>query len=251
MSLNLPLKLDADPIIDAVIEIRLESSPSLSDVLPGVLLQALGDEIGSIDRLPAADLPKPVRDNDPNLIYQPLVRIVLGGYTILVGDRVLALACTIPYPGGAEFKKKAIDVFTRVLKLSIVKKVTRVSMKYVDFIVGDELNSVIPYLNFSMSIGNDTISENNSFGVRLEIPDNKFVHLVQVAAPVDVKVQSGPQQKGLLIEVDSIFPVKNLSVLEVEEGFSKLVDELHLANKDKFFALLTPYALNMLGAKYE
>lgn len=250
MSQGIPLELKVNPIIDAVIEIRFESSISFSDILPGVLLQTLGDEIGAVDRLPAADIPKQMRDHDQNLFYQPLVRIALGDYAILVGDRVVALACKIPYPGGSEFKEKAVEIFCQVLSLAIIKKVDRVSMKYVDFIEGDTLGDVIPYLNFSMSIGDNAVHEKNSFDVRLQIPEDDFLHLVQIIAPVEISVQARPQKKGLLIEVDTILIIKDMNADSVRESFSGLIDSLHLANKNKFFSLLTSHALNKLEAKY-
>ena len=62
----LPIKLLKEPLIDAVFELRFMSSISASNVLPGYLFSKL-DGKKTIERLPAADFPRPMRDMD--LIY--------------------------------------------------------------------------------------------------------------------------------------------------------------------------------------
>lgn len=249
MSIAIPSKLEADPIIDAIIEMRLDASVSLSDVLPGVLLQSFEGTL-SIERLSASEIPKPIRDQDPNLKYQPLMRLVYGSYSILVGDRVVALSCPIPYPGGDEFKKKAIEVFSKILQLPFSVRLTRLSMKYVDFIEGQGLRELAPYLNLSLAINNDVVSSVSPYALRLEVAEGRIVHLINVAAPVDVSVNNAPQKKGALIDVDSILNISASSEQAIAQ-LQDLLNELHVANKKKFFALLTNEALEKLGAQYE
>lgn len=248
--MRIPLRLEADPIIEAVIEMRFESATSLSDVLPGVLLNSIEGGAVSIERLAAAEIPKPIRDQDPNLTFQPLVKMAYGEYSLLIGDKVLAVSCPIPYPGGKAFKKKAIEVFVKALSLPISIKLTRLSMKYVDFIEGESLEGLTPYLNLSISIAGETVSLVNPYGLRLEVADGDIVHLLQVAAPIDVSVNNAPQKKGGLMDVDSILKVE-VPLDAIEFQLSELLDKLHLANKKKFFALLTDVALEKLGAIYE
>ena len=136
MHTELPKKLNADPIIDAVIEIRVETAQPLGSLMPGVLHQV--KEVGFLQsqQLPAANIPEQIRRSDPNLMYQPLIKIELeDGFSLLVGDQVLAIVSPMPYVGGVSFKNKALQVINILLDLSnqIVKLSEIAEYKYTSF----------------------------------------------------------------------------------------------------------------------
>lgn len=248
MARELPTKLTAEPIIDAVIELRLEAGTSLVDVVPGVLKHELGAEVQDFTRLPVADIPKQIRDQDPNLHYQPLMRISLPGYVVLVGDRVVALACALPYPGGEAFKDKALSLFKLVFSLGIVSGVTRYSIKYVDFIPSKNPKDVLSLVDLRMEIGG-VDSSRSAFTVRLDTDDKVYKYVIQLTAPVNVAVDHKPMEQGILIDIDTICEIGAESV---EGFFNSLPDKLnniHLASKTKFFGLLTDEGLKHLGAE--
>ena len=100
----LPTKLNKDPLVDAVFEIRLSSSMPASSVIPGILFDKLKPH-PQIERLPASDIPSPIRALNPALQFQPLMRIHWNNsFLVLVGDVSLGLACKMPYPGWQSFK---------------------------------------------------------------------------------------------------------------------------------------------------
>ncbi len=251
MSRKIPLKLKTEPIIDAVIEVRLKASKSLSDILPGVLMQQLGKEVGDIERLPASSLPKQLRDNDPNLTYQHLVRIDLAGYSLFVGDRSITLACVMPYPGGSVFKGKAVEVFKQALELPIVDEITRISVKYTDLIEGDQLSELLKYLELDISAGQKKAHEFKGFNLQLSLPEDDVINLIKVIGLADIKFGQELQKQGLILEVDSIKALNETDTSKFSREFSDLLDVLHLTNKKNFFSLLTPHALKKLGAVYE
>lgn len=246
----MPRKLQADPIIDAVVEVRLKASKPLSDVLPGVLMQELGEGVGDIERLPAADVPKQLRDNNPNLAYEPLVRVDLQGYRLFVGDRSVALACLIPYPGGAIFKKKAIEVFASILALSIIEEVTRFSIKYTDFIEEEQVTDMLKYLKLEIKAGTQSTNDFQGFTLQFSTKKADITSLVKVILPANLQFSKNPSQRGMILEVDSIQVLEQQSATEFNSKFSSLLDDLHLNNKGQFFALLTPHALDKLGATH-
>ena len=61
---KLPVILEREPLVDAVFEVRLGGDPHMSDLLPGVLFGQL-DPKPTIQRLPAAEIPQPIRASDP------------------------------------------------------------------------------------------------------------------------------------------------------------------------------------------
>jgi len=70
-----------------VFELRFASAIPVpaSVILPGVLYNMLkGDKC--IEQLPISQLPKPIKDADPNLKFAPLSRVVWKGVFINIGD---------------------------------------------------------------------------------------------------------------------------------------------------------------------
>ena len=84
--------------------------------MPGVLLKA--NDVGFVQsqQLPAFNIPEQIRKNDPNLMYQPLIKIELkDGFSLLVGDQVLALVIPIPCIVCDKFKHEALQVIEILL----------------------------------------------------------------------------------------------------------------------------------------
>lgn len=252
---RIPLKLTADPIIDAVIELRVETSLSLSDVLPGVLLQKLGDsEDIKIERLPHADIPKQVRERDINLQYLPLVRVVAKNFIILMGDNVLAIACRMPYLGGSAFKNKAIELIKAMLDLQIVTKIKRVSIKYVDFIEGSSNAELAEYINLKLDVGDDSDAHSKMpFSIRLENrQEDKIIQLTQMSMPIEVKLNFKNNESflGLIVENDTIKELEDVSLECFKDNLLSILDDIHFQNKKSFFSFLTDHGCKKLGATY-
>ena len=133
MADKLPIKLGKEPLIDAVFEVRFTGTASASDVLPGFLFGRLEGE-KSLERLPTANLPKPVRDADPNLHFAPLTRLRWNNFVISISDRSLLVGCTIPYLGWVAFKPAILQIIHTIHEIGIIKNVNRFSVKYTDII---------------------------------------------------------------------------------------------------------------------
>ena len=102
---TLPSKLKKEPIIDALFEMRFTSATSASSIVPGVLFSKLsGDK--TIERLPTEQIPKQLLESEPNLRFAPLVRLHWDNFLISIGDRSLAVACKMPYPGWKTFRHR-------------------------------------------------------------------------------------------------------------------------------------------------
>ncbi len=115
----LPKTLEHEPLVDAVFEVRLNETPPLADILPDFLLHDLGHET-SIYRLPAAEIPYPMRKEDVNLQFAPIRRVEDDNVSILVGDRNAIVSCKLPYPKWPNFKPIILDVMARIAMLGIL-----------------------------------------------------------------------------------------------------------------------------------
>lgn len=245
----LPIKLNADPIIDAVIEIRVEATQSLHSVMSGVLLQVKEAGFQNSLELPAANIPEQIRKNDPNLIHQPLSKVELeGGFNLLIGDQILALTAPIPYVGGIKFKQKAQQIITLLLSLPIIKSVNRLSIKYTDFIEASSLQQLDNYLNLDIKLGSIDIPETQAYDLNFQVKGQQgILHLLRLVALTRLE----DDQEGLILEVDTIKQLNKLSAEEFQPIIASTLDLIHQQSKKQFFSLLNQQALDKLGAIYE
>lgn len=244
---KLPIKLNKEPLVDAVFEIRFSSKlMPASNVLPGLFVE----EVSNIERLPQADLPRNLRENDPNLLYQPLLRLRWKGFLIDVGDNSISVLCPLPYPGWQAFKGAVSEVVGRLRTSPIINEINRYSMKYVDVIEGKDQKELINRLNLHLNVGANKLV-NNVFSITIEVMQKDLLHLVRVAAPIKGTTIDGKQLGGLVVDIDSIYQNLNLSMEQFVDGLSDRLETLHQCNKEMFFDCLTEETIEYLEPVYE
>lgn len=249
MNTNLPKKLNKEPLIDAVFEMRFSSEVPASIILPGFLFNNLDGE-KNIESLPVAQLPKPVRDADPNLRFAPLSRIDWGNFFISISDYSVAVSCKYPYCGWSLFKSAITNVMGILEQSKIVSGVERYSMKYIDLISAQNIEQKIGMINFEVSIAGHKL-EKEQFHLRIELPSDGFMHAVQVASSAKAVLHNGTELEGLIVDVDTFVPQYTASMQSLSEELSSRLDAIHSANKAMFFSCITPYALGLLEPIYE
>src|SRR2546427_129180 len=105
----IPAKLKQDAIVEAIFEIRFDTS-----TIPEVLLGRLADyapwKAFEQRRLPAYEIPDPVRQVDPNLRYTPVFELqhAAGQRSVRIGAHVLSYHQLAPYVGWPAFKPELI-----------------------------------------------------------------------------------------------------------------------------------------------
>ncbi len=244
----LPTKLRKEPLIDAIFEVRFNSHIPASILLTGVLYNKLDGEKQLI-QLPVAQLPKEVRDADPNLKYAPVSRIDWADFFVSISDYSAAISCKYPYCGWKNFEPAILKLLSILNESGIVSNVERYSLKYIDLIQDLDSQQKVSAINLDVSIADHKLS-NEQFHLRIEIPDNEFLHGVQVASTANVVLHNGKQIEGLLIDIDSIVQF-NSTLSSLLSDIQKRLEQIHLANKKMFFNCLKPEALDQLEPQYE
>lgn len=249
MANKLPKKLNKEPLIDAVFEVRFTSKAPASVVLPGFLFSNLaGDK--SIESLPISQLPKPVRDADTNLKFAPLSRVDWGQFYIGISDFSVTVSCKYPYPGWNGFKPAITNVMSILLESKIVEAVERYSMKYVDMIPSADIQQKVSMINFKVSIAEHEL-EKEQFQLRIEIPRDGFINAVQVISSAQAVLNNGTKMEGLVVDVDTFVEQDGISMQSLCEGLSDKLEAIHLTNKTMFFDCLTSQTVNKLEPIYE
>lgn len=244
---KLPLLLEQEPLVDAVFEVRVSSSSSLADVIPGFLVHDLGGD-ARISRLPAADLPFPVRKQDPTLQFAPLLRIEWGDYFISVGDGNVVISCKMPYPKWPSFRAAILEVLGRIAKLNPEGPVQRYSLKYVNVIPATDFANQIGKVRMDVTLGDlHVVEQHISLQVHEKTAD--AIHIYNIVTGARVRKNNGEETAGILVDIDSIRnlgapSLKDLSSI-IEEGLETLKHE----NKLKFFSCLTEPTIEEMRPK--
>ena len=247
MTTSLPKKLNKEPLIDAVFEVRFSSKTPASVIFPGFLFGLDGDKI--IESLPIAQLSKAIRDASPQLKFAPLSRVDWGQFYINIGDNSVSVSCKYPYSGWSNFKPAIYKAVEMLADSKIVDKVHRYSMKYVDMIPSSDDQHKVSMINFKMSIAGHNL-EAGPFQLRMEIPKGDLINTVQVASVAQVIV-NGSIMEGLIVDIDTFADQDSISMQSLLEGFEDKLDAIHLTNKTMFFDCLTPQAIALLEPIYE
>ncbi len=252
---RLPTKLEEEPLVDAIFEVRFAYVQSFSQIFPGLLYQSLKDEIKEFDQLPTIDIPQALRDSDPNLQYAPLHKLGLGNFYINIGDRCVSVGCKYPYPGWSKFRPIIIRVMGILNDSNLIKNIDRYSLKYVDLLPFSDIQAQINAINLDLTIGSNKL-KNNNFNVRMDVLTENFIHIIKIVSSAVVNLHNAAENKpktiqGLIIDIDTI---SNQNQTKIEDFNKKLTEELeaiHTKNKHVFFECLKPETITSLKPKYD
>ena len=246
---QLPVKLEREPLVDAVFEVRVSVDTSLADVLPGFLMHKLGGNL-PITRLPAADLPLPVRRQDPKLQFATILRIEWDNYFISCGDRNIVIICKLPYPKWPSFKDAIIEIMSHIAVLKLEGSVERYSLKYINIIDAGDFADQIGKISMDVQLGGiDVTKQQISLQVHDEVED--IVHIYSIVTGAQARSSGGQQFSGVLVDIDSIRKVDVPNLSEFAADLESGLDELRKENKQRFFNCLKDTTIEELGAIYE
>jgi uncharacterized protein (TIGR04255 family) len=251
---QLPVKLKKEPLADAVFEIRFSSTIPGSNIIPGTLASRLRTDDLRFERLPASDIPSRIRDIDPILRSQPLMRMHWReSFVIMIGDTTLSLACKIPYPGWKGergFKSHILQLIEHVAEGGSIQSIERYSLKYTGIIDGKDLAEQIGRFKVDLRLGEYRLKA-EPFSIRVEIKDGELLHVVQLAAPASVTLSNGTTRTGSLVDIDGLCEHKTSDLKQFLHELPDRVEYLHTRDKERFFGLLTPETLAYLEPNYD
>ena len=247
MNHGIPKRLGKEPLIEALWEIRFTSEDgSVGEILPGLLYQKLRDRYPKLERLPAADIPRPIAEADPSLRYQATVRLHAPPFAVQIGAHAVSVTCAKPYSGWDAFHERIMDVATTLKATGLASKPERFSLKYVNLLDLDPPPS-LALLNVELNVGGRSV-EREPVHVRTELRDAECIHIIQIAAPVQAAVGQAKPVTGVLIDLDTVV------VLDPGSFWENLQPRLLAArtqSKKLFFRLLTEATLARLEPEYE
>lgn len=247
---KLPTELKLEPLIEAIFEVRLSDTVSpLVDIVPGVLFQKY-DPKPILKRLPAFEVPQPIRANDQDLQFASLLRLELEGYYISVGDQSMVISCKMPYPKWPRFKKTILTTIADLANAGIEGKVQRYSVKYSNLIPAPTMAEQIKKVNAEISLANIEVSDHH-VNMKVHQVQNEIVHIVSIITGAHAELANGTKIFGIVVDIDSIRNLNQLSFDEFATNLDPHLENLKQANKEKFFDCLTKDTIDDMQPGYE
>lgn len=246
MSKRLPKKLGKEPLIEAIFEVRFQGASFSSNLLLGSLVAQLGNKV-PIKKLPALDIPQQFRDQNPAFRYSPLFQLTWNEYSILIGDWMCAITNGFPYTGWENFKKTILEIAAHLKSFGFIEKIERYSLKYVDLVEAASTKEQLSLIKLELKLGDHQVEE-DAINLRVELPKDSFLHVVEMVSNTIVKENEKPARNGVLINIDSI---ANEPFTDFWESLPNNLEKIHTANKELFFDFLKEKTLVSLEPIYD
>lgn len=228
----LPSRIEKCPLIDALIEFRFEAAIAKSAVFGVIYNLIRNDYRGNVINLPILQIPEQIREVDPNLKFKPLYRIEGDKFIIQIGYDVLSISSKMPYVGWPEFSQHSLSLINKIIQEGIIKRVSRLGHRYINFFRGDITNS----LTMSFSMTEKYVSEN--LLIRTDVRDGNFMNTLQFANNANYRPNPNTSEiVGSLIDIDTSREYSDNFFIENRE---QEINMAHECEKKLFFSLLKP-----------
>ena len=243
---DLPLRLTDDAIVEAMCQVQFSS-----DVAPEIIIGRLSDLATdktrpALRRLPLADVPAPIRRQDPAFSRQPLIELRYGdGRLIRIGEGVLSAHVVGPkrYPGWDTFRGQIHEVFGPLFDRVPDVKVSGASLRYINAIVSSRhFVQNAHELNISVAVAGERVTSPMNLNVQ-EQPDSSHVVTTRVAHPVFVQGEI-PQGTAVIVDVE-VSTVAGYATGDRTTLYNWISDA-HALEKKAFFRLIPRDVVNKL-----
>ena len=247
----LPVALKSDTIVECVFEVRFAAgNPSAADLLPGMVFDRLRKYFQNSTQLPIAQIPKLLRDQNPQLLYQPTHALQgRNNVRMMLGQRVVALSFAKPYQGWEFVQSRIVECIQGVLSTDLTGTPERFSLKYSNVLSHGRDENDLSQLKLRVSLDEFTLRAAATV-IRAEIDRNDCINIVEVmsGATVVLQLPAGVvQAKGVLLSVDT---VRNGPFANFSKDLPQMLETAHTTEKEIFFGLLEKQTLEKLGPVY-
>jgi uncharacterized protein (TIGR04255 family) len=232
----IPRKLKNDAIIEALFEIRFDME-SVPELLYGRLADHSGWRSLEQRRLPAYDIPAPMRQVDENLRYQPVFELndSARNSSIRIGPQVLSFHQRQPYGSWSTFRPKVEEAVDQLFGKAHNVKVRRLGLRYINALCSDPHNvRGVADLDLQITFSGEEISEKLNLNFTRSVSADSSC-TVRVATP-DYVQGVYPKETSVVVDVD-VFTAPRFLATD-KRVVKRWLKTAHGAEKYYFFALL-------------
>lgn len=223
-------------------EVRFASSVDQNAVF-GIIYSHFRKEFPKVTRLPALNLPEPIRRVNKDLLFTPHYKLLSdddNNTLIQIGPQVFSVIVLNVYPGWKTFLDKISFGLKGLEKSEVVEKVLRFGLRYVNFLDFD----VLQHSKLEMKLaGTKVDSKGTEF--KTEIVDNGFTNVIRIYnSAVHTRFGNPPSKReGSVVDIDTVIGH------EIPDFFMEkdaLLEKAHETEKKWFFTSMGEDYLNTL-----
>jgi uncharacterized protein (TIGR04255 family) len=242
--MNIPKKIDPCPIIEAIIEIRIDTKVPGEAIL-GVVYNEFKKDFPHVEKLPILQIPEQFRSSDPNLMYKPYYQLKNERTLIQVGSKVISLVNVEEYLGWPDFSDRIYNVFERLFKSFEIEKIHRVAARYVNLF--KDIN-IFNKMNLEIQLSGDDFSKHEiNFVANVESKSCRSRLSIANKAQVVVNKKT---YKGSVVDIDTVTKDCPKNVHENMVTFRDCIEKAHLEEKELFFQLLRQDYIDTLNPEF-
>lgn len=241
---KLPVKLELEPIVEAVFELRFVSRYP-SEAVFGIIYQIIQKEYPDMKNIPLPIIPEAVRSLDPNLKYQPHNRLQSNLWGINVGPNVISFSAQNPYMGWFKWKEIITKILQKIIDIKFFNVIERSGLRYINFIEKNVLQ--VTHIDVKI-IGKKLDKQQTS--LRTEFLEDNYIEIIQILNNANMVINNNPKI-GSLIDIDIVKDFTNGNVNFIYEEIENILEESHSKVKSLFYKFLKDDYLNSLKPIYE
>lgn len=223
------VKMTPDSLVSTIVEIRFKSNVPAEAVF-GLVFQKLSTEYPVNSTSDLVQLPRSVRDQNPDLRYKALYGLNNDSVTVNIGPRVIVFNCHNGYLGWKVYFDKIRSALKEIENLSLIETVERIGLRYINFYDCD----IYPNLNTTIDImgkeyKRDALSINSryllgNYSSNLRIDNSALLN------------KNGEQKDGSILDIDSYY---DTHFSYDYEQLTSIIDDLHSQEKKLFGDILS------------
>ena len=247
---EIPIRLNKEPLIEAIwwAQFKPREGLPVSDLLPGILYSKFKVEHPNLQlhRLPAADIPAPAAQLDPNLQFSTKYRMEEpdNPFQFQVGDHIVTMNCRKPYAGWSAFKKRILELLDVIEESGLVSVPMRHALRYINLLAQGPAPDLTA-LQIQFQIGQWSL-HNRPLQMRVEVPGDGCHHVIKIATPAEANLPEG-KFKGSVIDLETFSSARSDNWYDVRAQ----IDQLHDHSKALLYQqLLTAEAITLMEPEY-
>jgi|ERR1700722_1706930 len=244
----LPVALARDTIVECVFEMRfVDPVPGVADLLPGIVFAKHPGRFKNVAPLPLAQMPKMMRDMNPQLKYMATTALEGPQVRMMFGEYAVAVSFSKPYAGWAKIKPLILECMNTALETSLTGRPERYGLKYVNLLKEGRDAFDLDQTRVRIELGNFKPRSQGATAVHAEIDLNECINVVDIATGGKIVIPGQPEEVGVVISVDTL---RNSAGLNASAELPQVLEMMHETEKEVFFGLLGGSTIENLGPRY-
>ena len=230
--MKIPALIEPCPISEAVLEVRFESDFDDAPIF-GIVFNQIKESFPKTQSLPILEIPTHIRNQDEKLKHLPHYRVVSKedpNILIQIGPRVFSIIITNTYPGWGIFRNHILFGLDSLEKSGVVKRITRLGLRYINFFP----ENILKKSNLSLNLNGASLAD-SILNLKVELPDEEYINQLTVNNSV-IKSVEGGVIKGSLIDIDTVLQTNLGNFFQKKE---EILENCHLKEKKLFASLMS------------